>query len=695
VPALGVILGLGLGLLAGGRIDNFVDVRLRWLPLVLLATIARLALDFGLAAGSIPDDLRLWLVLVIYVLLTAALLTNRTMPGLTAAAFGTAANGIAIVANRGWMPVWQPSLSAAGLDPSAVHSNLHTLLTGPLDAGFLAHGGPLVDIIPIPIPGLQSVASVGDLMLGAGLAFFVFAATVRSPALFRASVLAAGARDIGLPAAGGAAPAATAVRGVFGHAYVRLATNGAFSAMWLGQVISSLGDRVHQVALVFLVARATNSSPLALGLVFAAMTVPGLVVGPFAGALVDRWDRKRVMVGSDLARAAIVCLIPAASALHVVLVVALVFVLAAVSSFFRPARAAALPRVVPDEDLLTANSAMWVADTASDLVGYALGGLFVAFLGSSLVMAFWLDGASYLASAALVAAVVIPPLAAPRETVLAGAVAIAAAEGDRAADNAPFIAVEGERPGDDGIRGADLAAADLAGATAVGTASSRVPAGGGAARAGTPKTARLERQSLVADIALGCEFMRHEAVLFATTAQAAVAEYGLGALTALSPLLVASLALGTMDAPTAYGFFEMAMGAGLVVGGLVLGGVAERLPKGPSIVAGFSALGLAMVALAATGNMPLALALAAVVGVANVTFVVPSQTLFQQRTPDLMLGLVVAIRLAVVNGVLALAMVTSGALAEVFGLRPVIAACGVLTAVAGIAGLAVRPIRRA
>jgi MFS transporter, DHA3 family, macrolide efflux protein len=640
VPALGVVIGLVLGLLAGGRLDNLVDVRLRLLRLIVLAFVARIALDGALTSGAIADPLRPWLVLGIYAVLTAALLANRSLPGLTAAAIGTATNGLVIVANGGWMPVWQPSLAAAGLDSSAVHSNFHTLLTGPLDGSFLARGGPLVDLIPIPIPLLQSVVSVGDLLLGAGLAFFVFAATVRSPALFPAPASAVGARDIGLPAAAGTAATAAPTSGAFGHAYVRLASNGAFSAMWLAQVISSLGDRVHQVALVFLVARATDNSPLALGLVFAAITIPGLIVGPFAGALVDRWDRKHVMVASDLLRAAIVCLIPAASVLHVGLIVVLVFALAAVSSFFRPARAAALPRVVPGEDLLTANSAMWVADTVSDLVGYGLGGLFVAFLGSSLVMAFWLDGASYLVSAALVAAVVIPSLAAPQGA--AGRVA----------------------------------------ATDAGTAA-------------TADSAPPERRSIVGDMALGWRFLRAEAVLFATTAQAAVAEYGLGALMALSPLLVAALAVGTTDAPAAYGAFEMAMGAGLVGGGIVLGGIAERLPKGPSIIAAFTVLGLAVAAMALTGSLVVAIALAVVVGVANVTFVVPSQTLFQQRTPDLMMGLVVAIRLAVVNGVLAVAMATSGALAEVFGLRPVLAVCGLVTAAAGLAGLAVRPIRRA
>jgi MFS family permease len=182
-------------------------------------------------------------------------------------------------------------------------------------------------------------------------------------------------------------------------------------------------------------------------------------------------------------------------------------------------------------------------------------------------------------------------------------------------------------------------------------------------------------------------------VLFATTIQAAVAEFGLGALTALSPLLVASLALGSTDAPTAYGFFEMAMGVGLVGGGIALGGLATRIPKGPSIIAAFTALGVAMFALAMTENLPLALVLAGVLGLANVSFVIPSQTIFQQRTPPEMLGRVVAIRLAVVSGLLALAMATGGALAELIGFRPVIAACGILTAVAGLAGLLIRPIR--
>jgi MFS family permease len=614
-------LGLALGVAAGGTVDNMLGIRLRWLPILLIAAVGRFGLDAALASGGVPDGLRLWLVVVVYILLTAMLVVNRSLPGLTAAALGTAANGFAIAINGGWMPVWKPSLSAAGFDSNVIHSSFHTLLSGPVDSAFFAHGGPLADIIPIPIPIVQSVASVGDLLLGAGLAFFVFAALVRAPALVPTGPAMGGA------AFGGPAAEREARQGAMRHPYVRLATNGPFSAMWLGQVISSLGDRVHQVALVFLVARATNSSPLALGLVFGAMTLPSFLVGPVAGALVDRWDRKHVMVASDLIRAAIVVAIPVAAALDVGLVVALVFVLAVVSTFFRPARVAALPQVVADEDLISANSAMWIADTASDLVGYGLGGLFVAFLGPALVLAFWLDGASYLASALLVAAVAIPRL---------------------------------------------------------------VPAAGLDGASGPEGPA-----SLRSELVTGWRFLRDETVLFATTVQAAIAELGLGALTALSPLLVAGLALGSVDAPMAYGLFEMSMGVGLVGGGIVIGGWATRLPKGPTIVAAFTTMGVALLALTATGSLPIALALACLIGVANVSFAVPSQTIFQQRTPGALLGRVVAIRLAAVNGVLAVAMVASGALAQVFGLHAVLAACGVLTVAAGLAGLAFRSIRKA
>ena len=103
------------------------------------------------------------------------------------------------------------------------------------------------------------------------------------------------------------------------HPYVRLALNGSFSSRWTGQLISLFGDRVHQVALAFLVLGITNS-PLAMAMVFVAATLPNLLLAPIAGAYVDRWNHRDVMIVSDLLRAAAVLLIPIVATTNIYLV---------------------------------------------------------------------------------------------------------------------------------------------------------------------------------------------------------------------------------------------------------------------------------------------------------------------------------------------------------------------------------------
>ena len=159
-----------------------------------------------------------------------------------------------------------------------------------------------------------------------------------------------------------------------GHPYVRLAQNGSFGALWVGQLVSLFGDRLHQLALVALVGEATQNGAFAVAMVFVAATVPNLVFGPLAGALVDRWDQKRVMIASDLLRAAIVLLIPVAATADVLLVYPLVFALTTVSIFFRPARTAVIPRIVKDDELVAANSAIWLGDSLADVAGLPAGG---------------------------------------------------------------------------------------------------------------------------------------------------------------------------------------------------------------------------------------------------------------------------------------------------------------------------------
>ena len=261
-------------------------------------------------------------------LLVGALGEPRPSRACSLAFVGILLNTIAIVANGGHMPIWLPSLEAAGFTPTTI------LLAVPrhpasdaLNADFLLHAGPLGDILPIPVPFIRNVASIGDVFLTAGLGFFLFATVLRSPergrGRGRAGPAAAAqrrspatallqprrqgdrpgparptgdrasrpawrrrrrstrrsssaprrrprrhrARSAGAGAGAGPStpsggtvacrtlrepPIEVAAR-IRRHPYVRLALNASFSALWAGQLISLFGDRVHQIALAFLV----------------------------------------------------------------------------------------------------------------------------------------------------------------------------------------------------------------------------------------------------------------------------------------------------------------------------------------------------------------------------------------------------------------------------------------------------------
>ena len=94
--------------------------------------------------------------------------------------------------------------------------------------------------------------------------------------------------------------------------------------------------------------RSRPGSALATGLVFFAATLPNLLLSPIAGTFVDRWDHKEVMVVSDILRAAIVLVLPLAAVTNIVLVYPLIFLVTSISVFFRPARVAILPQIVPE-----------------------------------------------------------------------------------------------------------------------------------------------------------------------------------------------------------------------------------------------------------------------------------------------------------------------------------------------------------
>lgn len=192
--------------------------------------------------------------------------------------------------------------------------------------------------------------------------------------------------------------------------------NKHFRRLWIGNLISLLGDWFNTIALYVLVTELTGS-PLALGAVFITKMLPWALSAPLAGVLVDRYNRRGLMIGTDVLRAATVLgflLIdqPAEVPWLYVLLTAQV-VLGAV---FNPAKSAALPNITTPRELLTANALMSATWSTMLAVGAALGGLAVEGLGTDAV--FWIDSTTYILSAVFIFATTIPQDTDPAEASL-------------------------------------------------------------------------------------------------------------------------------------------------------------------------------------------------------------------------------------------------------------------------------------
>jgi DHA3 family macrolide efflux protein-like MFS transporter len=179
--------------------------------------------------------------------------------------------------------------------------------------------------------------------------------------------------------------------------------NRAFLLLWVGLLISSVGDWVNYVAMVSVVFQQTHST-LMLTLLRLCHIVPILLVAPFAGVFVDRWSRKRTLVVSPLVAGLAV---GALALFHPTPFVFLAYGAITVAlTFFNPARSAALPSLVSDDQLVAANSLAQITSTASIVVGGLMGGLIVAAVGAPL--AFAVDAISFIAVAVCVSLIHVP-----------------------------------------------------------------------------------------------------------------------------------------------------------------------------------------------------------------------------------------------------------------------------------------------
>jgi MFS family permease len=176
--------------------------------------------------------------------------------------------------------------------------------------------------------------------------------------------------------------------------------------LWTGRLISLLGDWMLDIALPVWVYQLTGSAS-ALGIMVAIQQVPGVLLTPVAGVLVDRWSRKSVMVVTYLLLGlAILPLFAVRTAAHIPIIYIVGFLNGVLGSFLLPARNALLPSIVEREHLMQANSLFDVMQQALMLVGPALGAAVLTWAGVHVSLV--LDVASFFVGALFIAAIHLP-----------------------------------------------------------------------------------------------------------------------------------------------------------------------------------------------------------------------------------------------------------------------------------------------
>lgn len=175
--------------------------------------------------------------------------------------------------------------------------------------------------------------------------------------------------------------------------------NRNFFLLLQGQLVSAFGDALYAIALNLFVLELTGSTAV-MGTIMALVTVPKVLLGPFLGVMVDRADRKKLIVIGDLIRGFSILLVTAAlwsGVLEIWMLMAVAVADGICSAFFNPAVESSLPDMVPDENLMRANSMYQIATTGADIFGQSLGGAIYSLLGAPVM--FLINGVSYLFSA--------------------------------------------------------------------------------------------------------------------------------------------------------------------------------------------------------------------------------------------------------------------------------------------------------
>lgn len=185
--------------------------------------------------------------------------------------------------------------------------------------------------------------------------------------------------------------------------------NPNFILLFLGGLVSRIGNGIHYIGLVWYILELRGSG-FAVGMVLMLASLPSVILGPFSGVLVDRYDRKKIIVWMDIIRGIIAVsmgLMVINQTMNYTFLMLGTVLLSICGSLFNPAVSASIPNIVKDEHLTKANSFEHMSMNLTGVIGPAFGGILLAIYGVSGV--FLINGISFLLSAFSEAFIKFPP----------------------------------------------------------------------------------------------------------------------------------------------------------------------------------------------------------------------------------------------------------------------------------------------
>ena len=423
-----------------------------------------------------------------------------------------------------------------------------------------------------------------------------------------------------------------------------------FLPLFAGDVVSTSGFAVFLAAINYLVYTTTHSA-LSITYVGIASFLPTILIGLFAGAFVDRSNRRRVMIACDLSRALVVTVIPIwmiFKGFDLALIIAVTIVVNVFSTIFRPAARAIMPRIVRRELIPDANGLMSASESLANSAALALGGALIVAVGASLSLFY--NSVTYLVSAIMIFLIIVPSSTSSSRQ-------------------------------DEGSLGSKLAAASAPSVSTPATAQGSRETGGGASSAKT---------SFISDVGEGIRYMlQHKGILEMTLVSSFVNLFFSMSINFLVIYVSKFLLAGGF----VYGLLLASFSFGSAVGSLIIGRLNPLRYAGKAMIATIIIFGFSTLAMIFLQNALFAGAMLFVTGFSIGLGTALYFSVIQTLVPGSLLGRVISVDEVGSFAAIPLAQIAGGLLIQAFGIVPDIEIAGVGLFVTGVVSIFLKDLR--